>query len=375
MTKKILIFEPESSGHRNEYLSHLLNYIRNATTGIEFYFLVSRESHRFLNCEESDIQKVHFLILDQDFILNAQNAAQIINTYINRYSIDELLVMDLRLFKNSISDILSFKKIKISKKGILFNSYHRVFYKNIGDIFFLKKIYRKFLFSMHMFFNPSLKLLVLNDKFVVNQLKTKKTYRDRISFLPDPIHKQIEINIDKKPTGKFSMLIFGSLDARKNLSNIAKAFVLLPEEQQKTVKLIIKGKIRLPYKKKASETIRWLKKNTRVEIEAEDKFVSEKDKVEAFINTDLVLIVYKNFYGSSGVLGHAALYNRPVLASSYGLISDLVEEYNLGRTVFPEDPEQIEKSLIFFMENDIKVNGAKYLADRKPSDFAKVLLN
>ena len=55
-----------------------------------------------------------------------------------------------------------------------------------------------------------------------------------------------------------------------------------------------------------------------------DGFVPESDFIEYFSAADIILIPYRKFRFSSGILVNALNVGRPVLASNYGLIGKTV---------------------------------------------------
>lgn len=63
------------------------------------------------------------------------------------------------------------------------------------------------------------------------------------------------------------------------------------------------------------------------------------------IRHDAILIPYKNTAQSSGLLGYAAQFNKPLLAPSNGLIGKLVNEYKLGYLLDNLSPRTIADNL------------------------------
>jgi glycosyltransferase involved in cell wall biosynthesis len=61
-----------------------------------------------------------------------------------------------------------------------------------------------------------------------------------------------------------------------------------------------------------------------------DRFLTDREFVSFFSAADVVCMPYKEFVGSSGILIHAAAFGRPVLASDFGLVGELVKRHGLG---------------------------------------------
>jgi hypothetical protein len=64
-----------------------------------------------------------------------------------------------------------------------------------------------------------------------------------------------------------------------------------------------------------------------------DRFVPEAEFMECFAASDWVLIPYRGFRFSSGILANAIGAGRPVIAGESGLVGRWVRERGLGMTV------------------------------------------
>ena len=65
-----------------------------------------------------------------------------------------------------------------------------------------------------------------------------------------------------------------------------------------------------------------------------------------------MLVLNPRHIGSSGNLLHAASAQKPVLASDYGLLGQLVRTHHLGLTVDSTSPYAIAQGLTRFIEED-----------------------
>jgi glycosyltransferase involved in cell wall biosynthesis len=61
-----------------------------------------------------------------------------------------------------------------------------------------------------------------------------------------------------------------------------------------------------------------------------DRYLTDDEFITLIAISDLICMPYINFIGSSGILMNAAAWGRPVLASEFGLVGELVRCYNLG---------------------------------------------
>ncbi len=224
--------------------------------------------------------------------------------------------------------------------------------------------------------NPALKdVFVLDDKSGVNSLNQQ--YRNVFRMLPDPIAQNkpegtknfFEKRLGIPVTDKI-ILSFGSVIPRKNLEACIRAFA---EINNPNLWFVISGKGKPEYSKKIRHLIDSLGAKTAKRVVFKNEFVDYDDIPSIFSSADLAIMVYKNFYGSSGVLGHAAMSATPVLTGNKGLIKELVETYRLGRSV-EENQESIKRGIMNWLkENDDSGDYKEYLDLKTPDNFCRVI--
>ncbi|MGB5714087.1 MAG: glycosyltransferase, partial [Waterburya sp.] len=78
-----------------------------------------------------------------------------------------------------------------------------------------------------------------------------------------------------------------------------------------------------------------------VQIIGHYQFVPEQDVSQYFQLADFVLAPYQKHIGMSGILLLAAAAQKPILSSNYGLMGELVRQYQLGLTVDSTLPQEI----------------------------------
>jgi glycosyltransferase involved in cell wall biosynthesis len=84
-----------------------------------------------------------------------------------------------------------------------------------------------------------------------------------------------------------------------------------------------------------------------------NQFIEDPVCVEAFFKAATHLILpYRDFYGSSGVMLQALSYGIPVLSPNRGIIGHRIEKYGLGLTYDDRDPED------FYVRLDLFINQA-----------------
>ena len=212
----------------------------------------------------------------------------------------------------------------------------------------------------------------------------KKKVKNIFYNLPDPIESDIKITdsntvnnivrkyaIDKR---KKNLLVFGSIDERKNLFNIIDALRLLPIELKRDIHLVIAGKLENNVREKYLSYIK--KYKDEISIAYNDGFVNAEEREPLFEKCNLILMPYINFFSASSVLGHTIIHNKNVVVSDKGLIGRIVKEHRIGIAVNTSSPESIKNGIC-----ELLINNKNYQYDSKalvnfysPENFCKTIL-
>jgi glycosyltransferase involved in cell wall biosynthesis len=167
-------------------------------------------------------------------------------------------------------------------------------------------------------------------------------------------------------SGKVKLLVFGSMNARKNVLRIIQAVDLLGSKEYQ---LFIVGKAIEGYAQKIKEEV---ERNPEIDVILLNYFLPADEILSCFEMADIVLIPYVDFYGSSGILNTAIMYGKPVVCADVGLIPDIVNAYGIGVKVDPRDVKSIAKGI----ESAQRVDHRKisdYISSHQPSVFSKCL--
>lgn len=179
------------------------------------------------------------------------------------------------------------------------------------------------------------------------------TRRAKVTHLPDPIEfqpaprpqiaalrQQLGIEQQRRPA-----LLFGFLEERKGIYPLLEALALLPSATQAQLCLLLVGQVAGKEQAKLRQRIAEMSQTTAVQVKLYDQFVPEADVPSYFQLADFVLAPYQEHVGSSGILLWAAAAGKPVLASDYGLMGELVRRHQLGVVVDSAQPAAIAKGL------------------------------
>ena len=186
------------------------------------------------------------------------------------------------------------------------------------------------------------------------------TGRPQVTHLPDPIEFQ-PVAPQRVATLRHHLgieehrglaLICGFLEERKGLYPLLEALTLLPQAVQSQLCLLLVGQVATKEVKKLAKRIVEITQRTSVQVIGVDEFVPEAEMPAYFQMADFVLAPYQQHIGSSGILLWAAAAGKPVLASDYGLMGELVRSHQLGWVVNSMQPAAIAQGLVAFLSEN-----------------------
>lgn len=213
--------------------------------------------------------------------------------------------------------------------------------------------------------HPQLQTLFSLDPFSVEyitQFIEQVQSQARVVHLPDPIQAYPRSNTDVEvlrkqlaidPNRKV-FLLFGALTSRKGIDQLLAAVKLLPMELCQQLCLVLLGEgDETQLKAKVADVCQ----SQPAQIIEQYQFASDQE-VQAYFNlTDVVLALYQKHVGMSGILLWAAAAQKPVLSSNYGLMGELVHQYDLGLAIDASLPEEIMQGLSQCLLNSEETSG------------------
>jgi glycosyltransferase involved in cell wall biosynthesis len=362
---RILIYDSFNSTHLYDYCEYILEYLSNLTnTNDVYYILVNKNVYdyvtknidiKLIDNEKSNIN-FNFIpskIYDKfnknnNILFRTFYENNYIDTFCHSNSIDYLILLQIDAFQIAIASRFIFKRKHINVSGILMTP----FVQEPNTL--LKKI-RKFIQIKLLLFNAEVKkIFIFNDQFSVDKLNNI-TNTKKFIYLPDPIKIRNFIEIDFKNkfqlvNGRIIITVIGGISERKNIHRIIEALKYMPEKYINKYYLLICGKFSSEkYKSLITEIItQEIKEN----IIIYDSFLSTNEYESLTKISNCILVLYSNFYSSSGIIGLAAKHNKTIIASNVGIVGRIVEQYGLGMTVNPNSYPDILNAILRLFENN-----------------------
>ena len=156
------------------------------------------------------------------------------------------------------------------------------------------------------------------------------------THLPDPWERMPAMTRDEArrhfglPDDRIIFLHIGSSEKRKGLSDVLAAFESLsPDAGRDDMRPLLlrvgeNDRLRRPDRERLDALV------TKGMAKVVDGFVSEADFIEYFSAADWILLPYRAFRFSSGILSNAIAAGRPVIAADHGFIGRTVRECPAG---------------------------------------------
>lgn len=369
-----LIFEYKFEGHYLEYITYLLKY---ASTYLEedVIHLVLSSAYKNSQLPVSEKFKYHYLTDEELNLMNKSgklsiithsfHRCKILSRHILKYHIDKTILLNSIDYIFGIS-LFTPKNTKISAIEYIIPRWRP------NTISVSKKLEDRV--RLWLYSNTS----QLRNLFLLNDEDSAKLYNQiykcsKFHFLPDPISTLL---IDQKsdPNDKIVLLHAGRFRKEKGTFEIFEALKKLSPEERGKFKFILCGgsEIQEDFNRAVKE-VKDLEKI--MEVEFYPGFVDENFLHQLYRQADLILIPYHNYFQSSGNLGHAASYGKPVVGPGQGLLGNLIRKYKLGYTLEKLDYESLVSTLRYYLANRDKCdhNFEDYVRRCDPEEFARAL--
>ncbi|HEY8397678.1 MAG TPA: glycosyltransferase [Flavihumibacter sp.] len=364
----------------NQYLLDHADQIRRAAKTDRVVFFFNEEAKTLLSIPAN--VEVEFLPVPSIWRYQPMKRFRIwriINERMQQYPGAHLYYMDFDKFQLPVG----LMNMNFRLSGIYFRPHHRITTSNrtlkIRLQTWLKR-YKKIAAERLLLRNRSLeRVYILNDREGVSYLN--KYHGNQVfRYLPDPIFDYgFEPGTIERPVDSISFLIFGALTERKNIRMLITAFGRARFSKKAVLHLVGKtesDQYLQSLRTLAADSIRGQEAEKSVLFNTD--FVSDEEMERYHASTHVSLLVYRDFYGSSGLIGRAAKHRQLVIAPSVGLLSEITEQYRLGITVDPNDLTEItvamEKAEQLVKKQEFEGATAFY-KEHHPSRFLETLFS
>ena len=328
--RQILFFNPAATGHHGEFFENLIHGLDpNIATRAVMVASCDLEERLVRAVEESGSPvRLDFLNAQDLAVLKKAKSPreigniehQVLAEKIQQWGATDLVILYMNRLQLTLRTPLSGTDLRV--RGVLLNSYtplHRVsglknrLLQGIGNR-------RKLVQFAWMLRNPQLcEIFLLNDPQAVSLLNKQFAPRSPFTVLVDPIpvavkHVRRPENREKRDRQVF--LLFGSMDPRKGVLEVLKAFEKVPPciRQHAQLRLVGPHNKNQSFREACAQAVEKLSLSaSELQIEQIERRIGFDELEAVFQSTDYLLLPYIRFYGSSGLIGHACAAGVPIV--------------------------------------------------------------
>lgn len=220
------------------------------------------------------------------------------------------------------------------------------------------------------------KAFVLNDEHMTGVLNNKFNTK-HFCALPDPFNPILEdylINLrDEYRIGENMTVFahFGGLDRRKGTLKILDAISHLSEEERNNSCFIFAGRIYSDIKDEFYKKENNLAGTARIIVK--DEFCSYSYLASLCNCCDAIMMPYENANRSSGILGYASQFGKPVISPDSGLIGNLVARYRLGLYGNVKDPGSLAEMMRCVINREYDRPSQEYCSANSVDAFCRII--
>lgn len=203
----------------------------------------------------------------------------------------------------------------------------------------------------------------------------KRQPKSRVFYLQDPADINVPTMSRKQARSILGLdasrpvvLLYGAVDWRKGVRELLEAQASLPLELQPTV--VVAGR-QAPEIREWLSGEAWQQAIQQGRLKLLDRFITEEEESLLFCACDAVWLGYRGHLGSSGVLWQALAFERPVISCEEGLIGWFTRTNDLGVSVQVSDKKAVANVLRTLLTTANQASGLTPLPGR---DFAARLI-
>ena len=379
---KIIIYNRTIGGHHLEYIHHL--YMAAIAQRAHLFYIVLPKRFEELkdNWTWPFSENIHFILFNDgydkkksltiwDLLQISWNNIKIINHYANEVHAD-------KIYCNTIIELIPFAPFLIRRKIRLLGIVYRIYLYDIGQKTRLSYVFDKVKFWIMSRAKVFETVFILNDRDGANRLN--KLYHTRkFLFLPDPYIPLPSENLtdfrreNGIPEGKKLFVQFGALNTNKSTIEILESIRQINDEECGSFAFAFVGVVYEDIKLRFYEIYNELK--DKVQIIVKDEYCSYKTFASLCIACDAILTPYRRTAQSSGLIGYAAQFHKPVIAPDKGLLGSLVKSYGLGLLISDISSECLTEAYRKVSRGEVKISDSNYCVNNSVEAFQNVVFN
>ena len=329
-----LIHTQTIGGHQLEYLHHLYMGALKRDSD-RFVFVVpgrfKRDSARLEWPRACHIQIVVMTLeeevpIDCGLLSKGWRNSKVIRKYVRQYDITDVIVISLMEYLPFLPLFLN-KHVRV--RGIVYRIYLYE-WQNESRLKKWQDAVKYFLLSQCRVFD---RVFICNDS-ASSQYLNRLFHTCKFKYMPDPVsslHNYLGQDIREELGIPKSSIVFlhpGSMNCYKNTLGILRSLHSMDEDELRNIVVIFAGQVKKDIQDDFNKLFEIV--STKVHLVLLEGYLSFEKMADLFVTCNYVLIPYTVKGQSSGIVGHAAFYGRPVIVVGDGIIGKIVRRWRLG---------------------------------------------
>jgi len=377
--KTYIIHSQTVGGHQLEYLHHLyLGAIKRYYD--EFIFVVPKrfvEDSKRMDWPVANNIKIDIMEENEEppsncgLLKKGWINSKTICKYCKKYSATDVITISIMEYL----PFLPFLVRNVRFSGIVY----RIYLYEWSSESRTKRLLDALKYQLMSSFKVFHKVHLCNDSAsaaCLNRIFTTNKYR----MMPDPVSslqnykgKNLRDELGISHSKKI-LLHPGGMSEYKNTIGILKALEMLDQDTRDSIVVIFAGQVVKSIRDEFN--ILYNRNKTRVQMFLFEGFLPFETLADLFTTCDYVLVPYNVKSQSSGIVGHAAFYGKPVVAMNGGVIGKMVKKWHLGELLYRSSEVSLYQFLCSLKNAKIyDTNGNTYLESHTVEMFNKALLD
>ena len=364
-----MVFHPTLDGFVIEWVHHLCTY---KPSNVELYFCMPEGYENTI--KQCGTDKINYVVIpqsDTEYINTGSNLfcsykrARLVARMAKQYDIDEILIL---VYLSVLPFILYFLPSKTSISGIV----HSIYLYKWNGMSLKEKLFNILTYKSLAVCRKSKSVFMLNDECSSCYLN-RKFKSQKFKLLPDPFKENSTKRTDLRAKlgiepHESIYLHFGGLTYRKGTYKILEAIYCLTPEESRGKCFVFAGRISKALRDNFYSLYNQLKEHHHIILI--DEFCEEEFLHDLCYTSDFILIPYDYTSVSSGVIGFAAYYGKPVIGPAAGLQGKLIRRFRLGMRLPHNNVAELKSAICKIPVYHIK---SEYVKRMEICNFTQVI--
>ena len=373
--KTYLIHTPTIGGHQLEYLHHLyLGALERPSD--RFIFLVpGRFTVDSAKLDWPEADNIQIVVMNSEdevpsdcgLLSKGWRNSKTIRKYVRQYHVTDVVVITLMEYLPFLPFFLN-RHVRVS--GIIYRIYLYE-WQHESRLMRWQDAFKYFLLSRFRVFH---RVLMCNDSASAHYLN-RLFHTTKFCYMPDPIgslqgYQGCDIREELGISQSAKVFLHpGSMNCYKNTLGILRALNDMDRSELHNMVVIFAGQVKKEIK--GDFFYLYKKVNTKVHLVLLEGYLPFEKMADLFVTCDYVLIPYLAKGQSSGIVGHAAYYGKPVIVVGKSVIGKIVRKWRLGHLLRDSSEDSICWILRYLMNDtpDYHMKRSAYLTGHSIEKF------